>query len=121
MPAWSSRQYAWAAASLVVCVSPVLAILAEWGLATALLGRKPVPGVDLPDSISPVFGVFHLVVGVFVFSPFVTTFLLPFLWWKRGERSQQTNLIAWGCLILPIASIYILRTDLTGITMWWLH
>ncbi|MBK1825423.1 hypothetical protein [Haloferula rosea] len=120
-PPWDTRQYLRAAASLLLGVSPILAILAEWLLAVALLGRKPVPGVDSPGSLSPVFSILHTVSAVFVYSPFLTTFLLPYLWWKRGERSQQTTLIAWGCLILPLASIYILRTDPTGITRWWLH
>ncbi|MGB1131119.1 MAG: hypothetical protein ACPG4K_13795, partial [Haloferula sp.] len=51
---------------------------------------------------------------------FITTFLLPYLWWKHAERNHQTQLIAWGCVILPIACIYILRTDPTGIAEWWL-
>ena len=117
---WSRKQYLWAAGSLLLCVSPILTILLEWGLATLALGSKPIRSITGPSEISPVLTAIHYISTALVYTPFITTFLLPYLWWKHAERNHQTQLIAWGCVILPIACIYILRTDPTGIAKWWL-
>lgn len=119
-PGRSRKQYLWAAGSLLLCVSPILTVLLEWGLATLGLGSEPIRGFTRPTEISPVWTAIHCVSTVSVHNPFITTFLVPYLWWNYAERNHQTQLIAWGCVILNIACICILRTAPTGIAKWWL-
>lgn len=116
----TTRHYGWASASLLLCLAPVLLTVLEWALATLLLGRSPDPwGNDHPVLISPGFAILHYAVVVVVHTLYMTPFTLPFIWWKKAGSTPQANLIAAGCFVLPLASIFLLRDDPTGIARWW--
>lgn len=116
---WSTAHSLGAAASLLLGVAPVLLIGLQWGVAWLTLGRPPRPMLDDPKFISPLVTVLGVIAGFCLALLPVQPFLLPLLWWRIARETPQWKLIALGCVVLPIASVVILRQDPFSIVTWW--
>jgi hypothetical protein len=116
---WTRRRTVGAVASLLWCVSPVLLLGLEWGIACLTLGHPPVPMIDDPKFISPLSSLLHAVTALSLVTILAAPFTLRFVWLRHSIRNRQTILIAVACFLLPIASIFIFRADPFDIVGWW--